>query len=63
MTHDPKFIASLEPGQLSAARAALLPRRRLSREVTVLLILLRLYVLAAIPVVAYAFIHALLTQA
>ena len=63
MTHDPQCIAALEPGQLSSARDLPLPRRQASREVTVLLVLLRLYVLAAIPVVVYAFIHALLTQA
>jgi hypothetical protein len=36
-----------------------LPRRRLGRGVTTLLILLRVYVLLAIPVVGYAFVHAL----
>jgi hypothetical protein len=36
-----------------------LPRARLSRTTMALLIALRLYVLLAIPLVAYAFIHAL----
>jgi hypothetical protein len=38
-----------------------LPRRKLSRGMLTLLILLRIYVIAAIPIVAYAFIRALLT--
>lgn len=37
-----------------------LPRRKLSRGVLALLILLRVYVIAAIPIVAYAFVRALL---
>jgi hypothetical protein len=36
-----------------------LPRRKLGRGTLALLILLRVYVLLAIPVVAYAFIQAL----
>jgi hypothetical protein len=38
-----------------------LPRRKLSRGIVTLLVLLRIYVTVAIPVVAYAFIRALLT--
>jgi hypothetical protein len=37
-----------------------LPRRKLGPVTLTLLILLRIYVIAAIPVVAYAFIRALL---
>jgi hypothetical protein len=37
-----------------------LPRRALGPFVLTLLILLRIYVIAAIPVVAYAFIRAML---
>jgi len=37
-----------------------LPRRTLGPVILTLLILLRIYVIAAIPIVAYAFIHALL---
>ena len=37
-----------------------LPRRKLGRATLTLLILLRIYVIAAIPIVAYAFIRALL---
>jgi hypothetical protein len=38
---------------------ARLPRRKLTRGMLALLILLRVYVLLAIPLVAYAFIRAL----
>ena len=37
-----------------------LPRRELGPAILTLLILLRIYVIAAIPIVAYAFIRALL---
>jgi hypothetical protein len=36
-----------------------LPRRKLSRGVMLLLVGLRIYVLLAVPVVGYAFVHAL----
>jgi hypothetical protein len=39
----------------------MLPRRRLGRATVALLVLLRVYVTIAIPVVAYAFVHALMT--
>ena len=39
-----------------------LPRRELGPAILTLLILLRLYVIAAIPIVAYAFIRALLVK-
>jgi hypothetical protein len=61
MQHDPALIGALEPGQLTAERDRL-PRRRLGRGTLTLLILLRVYVIIAIPIVAYAFIHAMLTS-
>ena len=55
--HDP--VSVLDPAQLSAARALKLPRRKLGRTTLTLLILLRVYVVLAIPIVGYAFVHAL----
>ena len=52
-------IDMLEPGQRSAATRQPLPRRTLARGTVALLIALRVYVVLAIPIVAYAFIHAL----
>jgi hypothetical protein len=60
VSHDSTLMNALEPGQLVAATMQPLPRRKLSRRVLTLLILLRVYILAAIPVIAYAFVHALL---
>jgi len=60
MTYDP--ISALEPGQLTAATKLPLPRRRLGWGSLTLLILLRIYVVIAIPIVCYAFIHAILTS-
>lgn len=62
MTYDPKLISALEPGQLTSATEHPLPRRRLGRGILTLLILLRAYVLIAIPIVCYAFVHAVLTS-
>ena len=59
MSYDPKAIAALEPAQLSAATLQPLPRRKLGRSTVALLVLLRVYVLIAIPLVCYAFVHAL----
>ena len=53
----------LEPAQLAAAQAKPLPRRRLGRGTVALLVLLRVYVILAIPVVGYAFVHAMLHSA
>jgi len=55
---DSELINALEPEQLSAAVQRPLPRRVLGRGTLFLLIALRLYVLVAIPMVAYAFIRA-----
>ncbi len=59
MQHDPALISALEPGQLTAATTCPLPRRVLGRGTLALLVLLRIYVVIAIPVVGYAFFHAL----
>ncbi len=48
------------PEQMSGGALPPLPRRKLSRGILTLLVLLRIYVIVAIPVVAYAFIRALL---
>ena len=61
MSNDPDLASALEPGQLAAATEQKLPRRKLGRGVLGLLILLRVYVVIAIPIVGYAFVHALLT--
>jgi len=60
MQYDPALIGALEPDQLVAATMRPLPRRKLGRGTLALLILLRVYIVIAIPIVAYAFIHALL---
>jgi len=49
-------------GRWGAAIARPLPRRQLGRGVLALLILLRVYVVLAIPLVGYAFVHALATS-
>ncbi len=61
MAYDPNLADALEPGQLTASTAAPLPRRRLGRGLTALLVVLRVYIVAAVLVVAYAFVHALTT--
>lgn len=58
--YDPKLMDSLEADQLTAVSERPLPRRKLGRGTVALLILLRVYVTIAIPIVAYAFIRALL---
>lgn len=54
MTPNPMITARLPDGRLAP-----LPRRKPSRTTLGLLYLLRVYVLIAIPIVAYAFIKAL----
>ncbi len=61
MPFDPTIISALEPDQLAAATMRPLPRRKLGKGALSLLIMLRAYVAIAIPIVAYAFVHALLT--
>lgn len=60
MAYDPKLADALEPSQLTAATEIPLPRRQLSRATTALLIALRVYIFVAVPIVCYAFVHALL---
>lgn len=60
MSYDPKLLNALEPGQLAAVSERPLPRRTFGRGVLGLLIALRIYVIVAIPIVGYAFVHALL---
>ena len=60
MAYDPALISALEPNQLVSATMRPLPRRKLGQGVLTLLILLRVYVVIAIPIVGYAFVHALL---
>ena len=52
-------LDALDPDQRSSVAERPLPRRHLGRGITWLLIGLRVYVLLAIPIVVYAFIHAL----
>ncbi|HVB90135.1 MAG TPA: hypothetical protein VND97_08050 [Beijerinckiaceae bacterium] len=54
-----ELIEALEPSQLTANAERRLPRRRLGGGTLALLILLRIYVLIAIPLVGYAFVQAL----
>jgi hypothetical protein len=61
MRNDPSPACALEPGQLAAMRARPLPRRELTQPALIFLGLLRLYVLVAVPIVCYAFVHALMT--
>jgi hypothetical protein len=61
VAHDPALISALEPSQLVAASTRPYPRRKLGRGELSLLVALRAYVLIAIPIVAYVFVHALLT--
>jgi hypothetical protein len=62
MAYDPNLADALEPSQLTAATEIPLPRRRLGRTTTILLIALRVYVFIAVPIVGYAFVRALLTS-
>jgi hypothetical protein len=61
MSDHSQWLDALEPSQRSAATQTPVPRRKLPRGVLVLLIVLRIYVFVAAPLVAYAFIHALRT--
>ena len=60
MDHDPDLLGALEAGQRSEAANDKLPRRKLGRGTLALLLALRLYVIVAVPIVGYAFVHALL---
>jgi hypothetical protein len=61
MSYDSNLADALEPSQLTAATEIPLPRRPLSRVTTILLIALRVYIFVAVPIVGYAFVHALMT--
>lgn len=63
MQFDPKLMSALEADQLTTAAERPLPRRKLGGGTLALLILLRVYVVIAIPIVGYAFVHALLASA
>jgi hypothetical protein len=52
-------LSSLEPDQLTSVTRKPLPRKKLGLGEWVLLTIMRVYVLVAIPIVAYAFIRAL----
>ena len=60
MSYDSNLADALEPSQLTAATDVPLPRRKLSRAATIMLIALRVYIFVAVPIVGYAFVHALL---
>ncbi len=60
MPYDPAAISALEPDQFVAATSRPLPRRKLSRGVLAMLVVLRVFIVIAIPIVIYAFVHALL---
>ncbi len=51
-------LDALDAAQRSSVAELPLPRRRLGPGITWLLIGLRVYVLVAIPIVVYAFVHA-----
>jgi hypothetical protein len=61
VAYETDLVGALEPNQVVAATKRPYPRRVLGRGVLALLVALRVYVVIAIPIVAYAFIHALLT--
>lgn len=61
MAYDPALVSALEPDQLVAATKRPYPRRKLSAGVLALLVALRVFVVIAIPIILYAFVHALLT--
>jgi len=61
MSYDPNLVDALEPSQLTAATSVPLPRRPLGRVTTIMLIALRVYIFVAVPIVGYAFVHALMT--
>lgn len=62
MEKAPKLINALEPGQIAAAAMQPLPRRSLGRGALFMLVLLRVYIIVAVPIVGYAFVHALLNS-
>ncbi len=61
MPYDPELVRALEPDQFVAVTMRPYPRRKLTAGVVALLIALRVFILVAVPIVIYAFVHALLT--
>jgi hypothetical protein len=61
MAYDPVLVSALEPDQLVAATKRPYPRRKLTKGVLALMVVLRVFIVIAVPVVIYAFVHALLT--
>ena len=60
MAYDPALVSALEPDQLVAATKRPYPRRKLTKGVLALLVVLRVFIVIAVPIVIYAFVHALL---
>jgi hypothetical protein len=60
MACDPELVRALEPDQLVAVTMRPYPRRKLTPGVVALLVALRIFILVAVPIVIYAFVHALL---
>ncbi len=60
MAYDPALVSALEPEQLVAATKRPYPRRKLTKGILAMLVVLRVFILIAIPIVVYAFVHALL---
>ena len=60
MPYDPELVRALEPDQFVAATRRPYPRRKLSQGVLALLVALRVFIVIAVPIVIYAFVHALL---
>ncbi len=61
MNYDSAPLNALEPNQRREATAMPLPRKKLARGTRILLAMMRIYVMIAIPLVFYAFFHALRT--
>ena len=59
MPFDRALFDALEPGQRSEISRLPLPRKQLGWSAKTLLVILRIYVVVAIPVVIYAFNKAL----
>lgn len=62
MDYDSQLLGALEPGQLSAALELPVPKCKVGRAALILLIMLRLYVIVAIPIVGYTFAQALVVH-
>ena len=58
---EPDLFGALEPAQRVSATSQPLPRRKLTGGVLALLIALRVFIFISVPIVIYAFVHALLT--